>query len=192
MIQQKIVSENRKLVFQDESAIRLLPCIRNTYAPIGQTPELLCDSKNKEFVSISGAISSDGYAYFEVREKEGFKQLGLTRFMDNLWADADDSLLMIWDGAPSHRSKTVKAYLSNQCEDHPRIWLENIPPYSPELNPIEQAWAWLKRKMANQFFETTKKLKNAVTKALNEMKNDKELIKSFFKHKALECYQFLI
>lgn len=170
--------------------MRLLPCIKSTYAPIGQTPELFCDSKNKEYVSISGAISPDGYAYFEVREQEGFKQLGLTRFMDNLWADAKAALLMIWDGASSHRSKTVKSYLANQNQEHPRIWLENTPPYSPELNPIEQVWAWLKQKMANQFFETTRKLKMAVIEVLNEMKNDKELIKSFFKHEDLACYQF--
>ena len=191
-IQQKLKAENRRLLFQDESAVRLLPCIRSTYAPIGQTPALICDSKNKAYISISGAISPDGYAYFEVREQEGFKQRGLTRFMDNLWADAKDPLLMIWDGAPSHHSKTVKAYLAAQNQEYPRIWLENTPPYSPELNPIEQAWAWLKQKMANQFFETTQKLKIAVTKALNEMKNDKELIKSFFKHEALDCYQFSI
>jgi len=191
-IQQKVDAENRRLVFQDESAVRLLPCVKSTYAPVGQTPELICDPKNKEFVSISGGISPDGYAYFEVREQEGFKQAGLTRFMDNLWADAKAPLLMIWDGAPSHKSKTVKAYLANQNQEYPRIWLANTPPYSPELNPIEQAWAWVKQKLANQFFDNTRKLKIAVTKILDDLKNNKAIIKAFFRHKDLACYQFSI
>lgn len=189
-IQEKIDSDDRRLTFQDEAAVRLVPCIRSTYAPVGETPELKCDAKNKAFVSISGAISPDGYSYFEVREKEGFKQQGLTRFLDNLWADSQDNLLVVWDGASSHKSKTVKSYLAKQNEEKPRIWLENTPPYSPELNPIEQAWGWIKREMANQFYKTTKELKIAVTKKLDELKENKSLIKSFFKHKALACYQF--
>ena len=86
-IKKKAEAENRQIVFQDEAAVRLLPSISKIYAPIGETPELECDSKNKAFVSISGAISPNGYSYFEVRESEGFKQLGLTRFIDNVVAD---------------------------------------------------------------------------------------------------------
>ena len=161
-----------------------------TYAPVGQTPELAADSKNKDFVSISGGISPDGYSYFEVRIKEGFKQLGLTRFIDNMVADCMDRISMIWDNAPSHHSKTVKNYLRNQNQTNPIVWLSTIPPYSPELNPIEQVWGYLKKKLANQFVKTTNELKELVTKTLNEIKNDTELIKSFFKHPEMACYQF--
>jgi len=187
-----VEDENRRLVFQDECAVRLLPCVTNTYAPIGQTPEIKVDSKNKAYVSVSGAISSDGYLYYEVREQEGFKQKGLTRFLDNLWADCLDRLAVVWDNAPSHHAKTVKAFLKQQSDTMPRIWLENIPPYSPELNPAEQLWAYLKKKLANQFVKTTKELREIVTQALEKIKNDKELIKSFFRNKELECYDFSI
>ena len=163
--------------------------MRKTYAPKGQSPELLTDTKNKDYVSVSRAISPDGYFYFEVREKEGFRQKGLTNFLDNTWADCLDSLLVWWDNASSHKAKAVKSYLKNQ-EEHPRIWLENTPPYSPELNPIELLWANLKHRLANQFFQNTKQLKAAVTDILQQIKNDKELIISFFKHKELECYEF--
>ena len=182
-------AENRRIIFQDETAVRLLPSVTKTYAPKGQTPELLTDTKNKNFVSVSGAISPDGYFNYEIRELEGFKQNGLTRYLDNLWADCLDSILGIWDNAPSHTAKTVKNYLEKQG-DNPRIKMINLPPYSPELNPIEQLWAYLKRKLANQFFKNTKELRAAVTDILEQIKNDKELIKSFFKHKELECYQF--
>ncbi len=157
---------------------------------MGQSPEIAIDTKNKDFVGVSGIISEDGYFYFEVREMQGFKQAGLTRFLDNAWADCLDNLLIVWDNASSHHSKTVKNYLKQQTAANPRIWLENTPPYSPEFNPIEQLWGHLKKKLANQFVKTTKELKKIVTKTLNEIKNDKELIKSFFRHKALECYQF--
>lgn len=166
-----------------------MPSVTKTYAPKGQTPELVTDTKNKDFVTVSGAISPDGYFYFEVRESEGFKQKGVIRYLDNLWADCLDSILGVWDNASTHTAKTVKKYLAKQG-DNPRINMVNQPPYSPELNPIELLWAYLKRQLANQFFKNTTELKAAVTATLQQIKNDKELIKSFFKHKELDCYQF--
>ena len=189
-IKKKMTDENRTLLFQDEAAVRLLPSISNTYAPIGETPTLECDVKNKEYVSIAGVISEKGDFYFEVREKEGFKQRGLTRFLDHVKVNFLGLLGLIWDNASSHKSETVKEYLRQQNQKNPKIWLANIPPHSPELNPIELLWGVAKKRLANYFVKNTKELKIIVTKVLNEIKEDRELIKSFFKHKELECYQF--
>lgn len=178
------------MTFRDEAAARLLPCVSSTYAPIGQTPIIDCESKNKAYVSISGVISPCGFAYFETRPVEGFKQNSLARFLDNAWAAAQQALPVVWDNASSHHSKTVKEYLSGQSSERPRIWLENIPAYSPELNPIEQVWSVLKQRLSNRFFKTLKDLRLAVTKELDKIKKDKELIISFFKNKHLECYRF--
>ena len=189
-IKKKSNEEKRLLAFQDESAVRLLPCISRTYWPKGCTPLIKCDAKNKPYVSISGVITPEGKSYFEVREQEGFKQKGMTRFLDNTTKSLRKNLLLIWDNAPSHKSQTVKQYLSNQDEQNPKIWMANIPPYSPELNPIEQLWAYLKKKLTNQFFKTTRALKIAVVKELDKIRKNKKLIQSFFRHKELRCYHF--
>ena len=178
------------IAFQDESAVRLLPCISRTYAPKGETPLIKCDAKNKAYVSVSGVITPQGKSYFEVREQEGFKQKGMTRFLDNTRKAMRKDLLLVWDNAPCHKSQTIKEYLSRQDKENPKIWMTNIPPYSPELNPIEQLWAYLKKKLTNQFFKTTKELKIAVVKELDKIKGNKNLIKSFFRHEDLECYHF--
>lgn len=141
-------------------------------------------------MSISGVISSDGKLYYEVREKEGFKKQGLIRFLKNCKKKLRKNMLLIWDNAPSHKSKEIKAYLSQQDKNNPPIWLENIPPYSPELNPIEQLWGYLKKRLTNKFIKTTKELKEEVIKELEVIGRDKKLIISFFKHKELACYQF--
>ena len=135
-------------------------------------------------------ITPEGKSYFEVREQEGFKQKGMTRFLDNTTKALRKNLLLIWDNAPSHKSQTVRQYLSNQDEQNPKIWMANIPPYSPELNPIEQLWAYLKKKLTNQFFKTTRALKIAVVKELDKIRKNKKLIQSFFRHKELRCYHF--
>lgn len=178
------------IAFQDESAVRLLPCTSRTYAPIGHTPLIKCDAKNKPYVSVSGVITPEGRSYFEVREQEGFKQKGMTRFLDNARKAMRKNLLLVWDNAPCHKSLTVKGYLSKQDGENPKIWMANIPPYSPELNPIEQLWAYLKKKLANQFFKTTRELKIAVVRELDKIRKNRNLIRSFFKNEELKCYQF--
>jgi transposase len=161
-----------------------------TYYPASQTPELECDCKNKQYVSISSVISTRGKPYFDVREMEGFKRKGLTRFLDNMKKKIREKLLLVWDNASSHKSKTIKKYLNDQDAENPRIWMENIPPYCPEINPIEQVWGCLKEKMKNQFFSTTSALKKAVQAELKKISDNKKLIISFFKNKELECYHF--
>ncbi len=39
------------------------------------------------------------------------------------------------------------------------IFLLNIPPYSPELNPCEQVWQYIKNRYKNKRFETMESLK---------------------------------
>lgn len=39
------------------------------------------------------------------------------------------------------------------------IALINIPPYTPELNPSEQIWAYIKKRYKNKTFKTIEKLK---------------------------------
>lgn len=51
--------------------------------------------------------------------------------------------LFMHDGAPCHTSKKVKAYLSGQ-----NIPILDWPGNSPDLNPIENAWNYIKDKLA--------------------------------------------
>jgi transposase len=50
--------------------------------------------------------------------------------------------VLIWDGAPSHRSHTTKEFLTNGAAQ--RLHLERLPAYVPELNPDEGLWPQLK------------------------------------------------
>jgi transposase len=48
-------------------------------------------------------------------------------------------LVVIWDNAPCHRAKVVTAEAA-------RLGIEivNLPGYSPDLNPIERLWGWMR------------------------------------------------
>ena len=50
---------------------------------------------------------------------------------------------MILDNGSIHKSKKIKEFLKKNEE----IKLFFLPPYSPEYNPIERFWNWMKKKV---------------------------------------------
>lgn len=42
------------------------------------------------------------------------------------------------------------------------------PPYSPETNPIEQVWSWIKSRLAGELFKTVDQLKETVNQTIEE------------------------
>jgi len=56
------------------------------------------------------------------------------------------------------------------------ILLLRLPPYSPELNPSEQIWQYIKGRFKNQMFENIEKVKEWLYEMVRKM--NKKLIKS--------------
>lgn len=85
--------------------------------------------------------------------------LCLEAFLEHLGeAYADHRLLVVLDGAPSHRSKEV---------GHPEnVSLLTLPRYSPELNPVERWFQEFRRALSNLTFETIELLQEALTRTL--------------------------
>ena len=60
-------------------------------------------------------------------------------------------VVVVLDRAMIHRSKAVQAFVLL----HERLSLVYLPPYAPELNPIELIWADLKRNVVGNFCATS-------------------------------------
>ncbi len=69
---------------------------------------------------------------------------------------------VIWDNASFHKSPRLKELIEGAgCE------LLFLPPYSPDLNPIEQFWSWLKawiRRLNLPHLHITQKIEKVFTK----------------------------
>lgn len=62
------------------------------------------------------------------------------------------------DNAPYYRNKAVSEYLKTS-----RVELHFLPPYSPNLNPIERLWKWMKeRVLYNTYYKHFEEFKEAV------------------------------
>ena len=67
---------------------------------------------------------------------------------------------MVLDNVSFHKSKSIQKYVKSAGDD---IAFEFLPPYTPQLNPIETAWRDLKRRLAGRYFKSTDELKHAIT-----------------------------
>ena len=88
--------------------------------------------------------------YFRIHEGS-IRGPHAAEFLETLLRHIPGKLLVIWDGAAIHRSQPVKATLA---VSQGRLWLERLPAYAPELNPVEYLWAHLKEhQIANLLVE---------------------------------------
>jgi len=62
----------------------------------------------------------------------------VVEFLGHLRRHLPSRLLIVWDGLRSHRSRLVWGYVRAQ---RGRLWLEFLPAYAPELNPVEYLWS---------------------------------------------------
>ena len=56
-----------------------------------------------------------------------------------------------------------------------------LTPYSPHLNPDEQVWAHVKRRVARQLVRSKDDMKRMALSALHRIQKLPELVKSFFR-----------
>ncbi len=105
-------------------------------------------------------------------QEETFRGPRVVRFLKHLLPHLPGKLLVIWDGAPIHRSKVVKQFLAAGGAE--RVWLEQLPGYAPELNPVEGIWRYLKRV----------RLRNVCCRTLDELRYELRLATANLRHKA--------
>lgn len=173
----KAKAEGRVILFLDESAFYLLPGVRRTWAPVGQTPRLRC-SLTYAHLSVISAITPAGQLFLTV-QKQAFDSQGVIAFLQQLCQALDSKLLIIWDGAPIHRSKAIKQWLTAGAAK--RIRLERLPAYAPELNPDEGIWHHLKHvELANLCCKNLDHLSHVLNLATGHLTHNPDLIKACF------------
>src|ERR1700674_2093031 len=109
------------ICFQDESGFSLLPSVRATWAPKGQTPVLRHRFSWKRLsMSAGGRFRARRHGHL-ARVQHAARRLQrhldhqVLRFLEDLHRNLGaDNLTLIWDGLPSHRSKVMHAWIASQ------------------------------------------------------------------------------
>jgi transposase len=185
-IEKRARRQRALIVFEDESGVSLLPSVRATWAPRGQTP-VLRHRFNWKRLSLAGALAyepdgSDAHLVFQLRPG-AYNDASLIDFLSDLNEIEHRPVLLIWDGLPAHRSRRMSDWVASQG-----AWLsvEQLPGYAPDLNPLEQAWGHLKsQELANLCRDSIDQVAQIAQGGLDRIGTDADLCFAFLRHSGL-------
>ncbi|GIV79014.1 MAG: hypothetical protein KatS3mg050_3408 [Litorilinea sp.] len=137
--------EEVRLVFVDEAHIHQDLDLGYTWAPQGQQAWRASSSP--------GLYKRlDWYGAYDFTQGGVFLWHGgqcnsehTVRFLEQLaqWlGETKHPVVLIWDGASYHRSQQVRA-----AAQRLGIHILPVPAYSPDLNPVERLWQWLREEV---------------------------------------------
>lgn len=175
-IQALAKKENACIFFADEAGVRSDYHSGTTWGEKGETPVVI-RSVERARVNMLSAISSRGELRFML-EPGRVTGAVFVKFLERLLHNAATPIFLIVDGATIHRSKLVRDYV-NSTEGKLRLY--SLPPYSPELNPDEQVWNYVKNHgVGRQGLKCAADFKDLVLRRLRSLQKLPWTVRMFF------------
>jgi len=157
-------------MFQDEARFGRINDTRRCWAPKGVRPTV-CTQIVREYIYAFAAVSPhDGVLDSLVLPVVNAQTMSI--FLDEVSTrHPDDEILMFLDGASWHRA--------NELLLPENVKLKPLPPYSPQLNPVENLWDEIREKwFANTVFKSLDSVEDRLVEALIYLEQHYELVAS--------------
>jgi len=152
-------------MFQDEARFGRMVRIRRCWSPAPARPTV-ANGYEREFVHVYGAVSPlQGEMDWMICREMNTERMSC--FLEQVRAaHPDDFILMVVDGASSHKAKELRR--------PENIHLVALPPYAPELNPQEHVWDELREKeFPNRVFNELSAVVSQLEHGLPRMSADR-------------------
>ena len=141
-IKTKQDQQDLAVLFVDESHFSNEPYVQRGWQR-AKVKRKVPQPKTRQRKTIFGALDLQSQRVYWKQAPRGHAGTFIA-FLHQLHRSFPDQLLvLILDNCSVHRSKKVKAFVAQT----PWLELQPLAPYSPEYNPIERFWLWLKRKV---------------------------------------------
>ena len=166
------------IYFGDEASVRSDYHSGTTWAPKGKTPVGVTTGARLK-VNVISAINPKGELRFMATEKTVNADV-FCEFLTRLIANATAPIFLIIDNHSVHRSAKVRAFVE---KTKGRLRLFYLPPYSPELNPDELVWNYLKNHNTGRLSHSGKKeFQERVSALMESLQGLTEKVRGFFRH----------
>ncbi len=175
------------IVFADEAGQSLRPPKACTWSRRGHTPVRKVAGKGSGRIGLAGMIAiRPGQRtrlifrtithHGRKNERPGFREKDFAVMLDAAHQQLAGPIVLVWDNASLHVDKRMRAFIATRS-----TWLTvyRLPPYAPDLNPVEAVWSHLKRSIANLAAHTTDDLAHLVKQRLNRMHYHPTLLDGF-------------
>jgi len=157
--------------FQDEARFGQQGTVTRVWAKTGSRPRAVRQTKY-EWLYVVGAVcpqSGESVGLLSPSINSDVVNLFIKQFAKEVSPDVH--VLLVWDQAGFHTSKKLKIPES--------MTILPLPPYSPELNPVENLWHYLRSHYwANRIYADYDDLRIAAVDAWQKAALDKEIVKS--------------
>jgi transposase len=166
------------------------PCVKATWAPLGQTPVVPYRNRHHHKISALGAIALsadqslglliDWHPDSYVRGAEA------AAFVRRLLKQIPGPVELIWDNLQAHKSPLIKRLLKR----HRRLCVHYLPPYAPDLNPVETLWSMVKyHRMANHGINDIQTLQQEAQRHVSAVAAEQRLLRACFQSAGLALNQ---
>jgi putative transposase len=174
--------DHSHIVFIDEAGFMLAPLRRHTWAPRGKTPVIKVMSPH-ERISAIGAMTIQrhpvqfGFQFHLLADNANFNGRSVAGFVKTLGQRLRGPITLIWDECRIHWAWPVKELL----HENPNIDVEPLPPYAPELNPVDYVWSYVKwSRLANYCPLNLVELRKTLIAELTMVANQPALLRLLF------------
>jgi len=143
------------------------------WAPVGQQPRVLSPSVRQK-VGFFGALNLKT-GYLLTQEATTFNSETFGHYIRCLLESTHGKIYLILDNAKWHRAKVLKSFFEFNRDRLVRILL---PPYSPELNPVERVWRITRRQVThNRYFPSVEELNIALVSQFSKWEQPNSALK---------------
>ena len=167
-------------MFTDECGFRLMPLVHTTLAPRGHTPVLRHRARQRDKVSVAAAVTVSPAGgrlglHFQTFPDAYIDGEAYAWFLRAVARQVRGPLVLLHDGGGMHKGPAVRAVE----HDLPRLSLHRLPPYAPELNPVEGVWNHSRDKDLSNFVPAdVPQLDGAVRRCLEATSHDQHQLRS--------------
>ena len=128
------------LWFQDEARFGQKGRVCHRWYTRGQRPPGLCDRRYTRAHLYAAVCPATGQDFALVLPEVSTRAMAMQAFLDGFAArlDAGEHAVLVLDQAGWHKARALRA--------PDNLTLVSLPPYSPELNPVERVWLYLRER----------------------------------------------
>jgi transposase len=171
-----------KLIFLDESGVTTQMTRLWGRAPKGERIHEATPQGHWKVLTILGAMSLRGLEAVMAIESPTDGDVFLAYTEQVLVPKLQAGDVVVLDNLSAHKVTGIRELIEAQGAE-----LLYLPPYSPDLNPIEQAWSKLKQFLRAAKARTAEALDQAVSEALKTITADNAA--AWFRHCGYEIHQ---
>jgi transposase len=150
-----------RLIFLDESGVTTSMTRLYARGTGGRRIHEATPGGHWKIMTILGAMSLDGMVATMTIEEPTDTDIFLAYVEHLLYPVLKTGDVVVMDNLSAHKAPAVQQWIEKAGAE-----LLYLPPYSPDLNPIEKAWAKIKQQLREAKARTKDALDQAITNAL--------------------------